>query len=223
MRRTAITIIVGLVVLGIASPSEARSRHKTSASCLPGRGHVLVADTEAQVYVASNSLEQPQVYGCLYGRKNVVDLGPREICGGAGSEGECFGVENPAVAGTKVAYLQFNASGSHAEWRVVVRDLLTGRVLRKIPTGTRVPAEPREIGTGPTTMVVVKGDGAVAWIVITRGRGGREPAEYEVHAVDKNGSRVLATGPGIASESLALVGSTLYWTQEGKPFSATLK
>jgi hypothetical protein len=37
-----------------------------------------------------------------------------------------------------------------------------------------------------------------------------------------NGIRTLASGPTVAPSSLALAGSTLYWTQEGKPFSAVL-
>jgi hypothetical protein len=45
---------------------------------------------------------------------------------------------------------------------------------------------------------------------------------YEVHAADKAGSRLLATGANIEPNSLALVGNTLYWTQEGKPYFATL-
>jgi hypothetical protein len=67
---------------------------------------------------------------------------------------------------------------------------------------------------------VVKSDGAVAWIVAIYGR--EHPAEYEVHALDRTGSRVLAFGPGISPRSLALAGSTLYWTQGGNPMSAPL-
>jgi hypothetical protein len=65
---------------------------------------------------------------------------------------------------------------------------------------------------------VVKRDGSVAWIVETNQEEGR----YQVHAVDKSGSRVLATGPDVDPTSLALAGSTLYWAQGDQPFSASL-
>jgi hypothetical protein len=67
-------------------------------------------------------------------------------------------------------------------------------------------------------VIVVKNDGAVAWINDTV----QEENRFEVHAFDATGERVLAVGSNIAPESLALAGSTLYWTQGGKPFSATL-
>ena len=66
--------------------------------------------------------------------------------------------------------------------------------------------------------IVVKSDGAVAWIV----RTDPEEGMYQVHALDQTGSRVLSTGSDIAPSSLALAGSTLYWTQGGEPHSATL-
>ena len=66
--------------------------------------------------------------------------------------------------------------------------------------------------------IAVKHDGSVAWIVET----GEEEGGYQVHAVDKSGSRVLASNPDIDPLSLALAGSTLYWTQGGQPFSASL-
>lgn len=66
--------------------------------------------------------------------------------------------------------------------------------------------------------IVAMSDGAVAWIVET----GTNAADYQVHAIDKSGSRVLASGSNIEPQSLALAGNTFYWTQEGKPISAPL-
>jgi hypothetical protein len=74
-------------------------------------------------------------------------------------------------------------------------------------------------GIGPITSLVVKPDAAVAWIVNTD----EENGGYQVHAADKTGPRVLATGADIAPGSLALAGSTLYWTQGGRPFSGVLR
>jgi hypothetical protein len=99
---------------------------------------------------------------------------------------------------------------------VIVRDLRSGRVLRSTPTGTST--NPMVVGVGPTTSIVLKKDGAVAWIVDTSGEQNR----YQVHAADRSGARLLASGSDVDPSSLALAGSTLYWTQGGKAFSAAL-
>jgi len=74
------------------------------------------------------------------------------------------------------------------------------------------------VGIGLAVAIVVKRDGSVAWIVET----GEEEGRYQVHAVDRSGSRVLASSPDIDPSSLALAGSTLYWTQGGQPATASL-
>jgi hypothetical protein len=89
-------------------------------------------------------------------------------------------------------------------------------LLHRLPTGT--PVAPEQVGGGEAAAIVVKNDGAVAWILQTHWA----PAEYEVHAVDKSGRRLLAQGHDIGPGSLALAGSTLYWTQGNKPFSSLL-
>jgi len=104
----------------------------------------------------------------------------------------------------------------HSFEEVWVRNLATGNVIHRMPNGS--PAEPGDVGLGETTAIVVKRDGAVAWIV----RASAELGSIQVRSVDKTGSHLLAASPEIAPESLALAGSTLYWTQGGKPMSTTL-
>ena len=99
--------------------------------------------------------------------------------------------------------------------------------------------KPRYIGVGNVVSIVVKSDGAVAWIADDYERSGAaHGAEYfDVYAVDKKtGTRLSASGTNIDPSSLALSvtgtnigqgsrtapGSTLYWTQGGKPESAAL-
>ena len=73
---------------------------------------------------------------------------------------------------------------------------------------------------------MVKSDGAVAWMVQVNAGWTGNPIYREVYAVDASGTRLLAEGEEglnpIERGSLALAGSTLYWTQSGKPFSAPL-
>src|SRR4029077_17139210 len=98
----------------------------------------------------------------------------------------------------------------------------------------------RYIGVGNVVALVLKSDGSVAWIADDYMRsitpGGTGPPYFDVYAVDRSGTRLLASGTDVDPSSLALsvggnnigmssrsvAGSTLYWTQGGKPFSTTL-
>jgi hypothetical protein len=73
----------------------------------------------------------------------------------------------------------------------------------------------------PTTDIVVNASGAVTLIARVEDEQGTLQG-YEVHGADKSGSHTLATGTDIAPNSLALAGSTLYWTQGAKPASPAL-
>jgi hypothetical protein len=125
----------------------------------------------------------------------------------------------PTLSGAMVAYGEGRISPfERSEDYVVVQDLRTGRTIYHVPTGTEVNPIPGDVGVGEVAAVVVKADGSVAWIVQTT----RENGRYQVHADDKSGSRLLAEGPDIAPRSLALAGSTLYWTEAGRPSLAAL-
>jgi hypothetical protein len=220
MRRLAISVIPVLILLVTASSSAARVRHAAAPKCSPAKSHVLLADAQVELYSSVEVIDMSHdkgvtIHGCAYGHKAYLL--------GVGAEGEdcsgvpCGGVQRESLAGPLVAYEE-GAGGEDANtYLVVVRNLRTGRVMHKLPTGTPVTPRPSWVGIGPTTALVVKGDGAVAWIVETG-----YPTEYQVHAVDKTGSRVLASGADIDPSSLALAGHTLYWTQGGQPFSASL-
>ncbi len=163
-------------------------------------------------------LELPEflsIYGCSYGHKRSYLLGPIL----SSSESGGAGVIHETLTGPIVAYEEIlNESPCCQHWRVVVRNLHNGHILHRIPTGTPIKPEPFSVGIGLAVAIVVKRDGSVAWIVETI----QELGGYQVHAVDKSGSRVLASSPDIDPTSLALAGSTLYWTQGGQPESATL-
>ncbi len=125
-----------------------------------------------------------------------------------------------ALVGPVVAYgvgraFEVDLSGRIFE-EVWVRNLATGKLLHRMPNGS--PAEPGDVGIGDTTAIVVKPDGSVAWIA----RASTELGGIQVRSVDKTGSHLLAASPEIEPDSLALAGSTLYWTESGKPMSASL-
>jgi hypothetical protein len=220
MRRIALSGVVMLALLIPAVPASAkRARHSTPPNCSTVHSQLVAADAQAQVFKALDSFLLPAIYGCVYGSRHTYELGPVSDCNGAGVGG-CGGITQVALGGQIVAYdekLEAPQTGVSAGPVVVVRNLRTGRVLRKLPTGTRSPPS-----AGPPLALVVKGDGAVAWIAQTRGATSHSVNEFEVYAAEAAGSRLLASGAEIDPSSLALVGSTLYWMQAGRAVSTVL-
>jgi hypothetical protein len=72
------------------------------------------------------------------------------------------------------------------------------------------------------TDLVLRGDGALAWIVEIRNTVDSGP-RYQVRAsLGGTVSTLVSEGGDIVPGSLALAGSTLYWTQAGTPHSTRL-
>lgn len=197
-----------------ATATTAHTKHKTE--CPPTHEKVVAANAQAMIYEAPAYREGPGgVFGCAYGSNRSYDLGLVPSGGPSGSGG----VVPIALAGKVVAYDKGKTSslsgrGSHEIW---VRNLATGTLIHRMPNGS--PAEPGDIGLGETTTIVVKPDGSVAWIVRA---GNKQLGGIQVRSVDKTGEHLLAASPEIDPGSLAVAGSTLYWTQGGKPMSAVL-
>jgi hypothetical protein len=152
-----------------------------------------------------------RIHGCAYGHRSYL-LGTVPNC-----IRPCGGPEQEILGGPLVAYGEASGDETERFYRVIVRNLRTGHVIREVPTGTPVPPSNAVVGAGPVTSIVLKSDGAVAWVLETG-----SPTTYQVHAVDKNGSRILASSGDIDPSSLALAGNTIYWTQGSTAMSARL-
>ena len=225
MRWIAIAAVSVLVPLALATSAYAGQARLGSATCVPRHAHVVVSDAQADVYSVRRRDGESVVRACAVGHRSSYRLealrsenacGPQS-CGGA--------IKNEVLAGAVVAYEAFSTSEGDTggenvseEWLVVVRDLATRRVLHRFSTGVTNPPNPRLVGNGFTVAIVVKRDGAVAWI----NWSGIQPPVYQVHAVDESGSRLLAESAEIEPLSLALAGNSLYWTQGGKAELASL-
>ncbi len=215
----AVTVVAAAVLA--ASASTADSSQKTARRCPRVQSHLLAANSRAEVYEAPEGPRSTElaVFGCAYRNGRAFELGGVASQQGKGGPGGESGVLDATLASTVVAYaksLYYETGGSRDV--VIVRDLRTGRILHEVLTGTLVKPEPPTEGVGAVQALVVKGDGSVAWTVAAD----HEEGTYQVHAVDKTGSRTLATGSDIVPGSLALAGSTMYWTQAGSPQSAAL-
>lgn len=177
---------------------------------------MLMADGEAVLY-----RQQEHVFGCVPGLRSY-DLGPLRTGSALFAPGAAGA---PTLAGSMVAFEESVAGPmvptiEPAPGWIVVRDLRTGRFVTRAP----------RLGLGPHALqIVVKSDGAVAWTIqLTEGLTGN-PIQYEVRAVDASGDRSVAVGTNFGTSlgyidpmSLALAGSTLYWTEGGAPRSAAL-
>jgi hypothetical protein len=135
-----------------------------------------------------------------------------------GAERSDFALDGTFVAFEASMFRDFPEGLPQSEQRVVVENLRTGRVLYRVPAGTSTS---NRVGFGSITALLVKGDGAAAWIA-GNGLGDLPSTAYEVGSVEANGSHLLAEGSEIEPHSLALAGSTLSWTQGGKAMSAAL-
>jgi hypothetical protein len=237
-------MIAVLALLLTASADAARARHALSPKCVPS-SHTLLADAQAQVYAAhKGSLKHLSIRACAYGQRRSFIVA---ACNNEERATTCADNSHVTLVGAAVASEDtFQVEGHEVEksideWHVEVRNLHTGRILHEVPTGTPLKPEPRYVGVGPIVGLVLKSDGAVAWIAEDYERSsvpGRMPFTipyFDLYAVDKSGTRLLASGTDIDPSSLALsvgsisvgtrrtiVGSTLYWTQGGKQSSATL-
>ncbi len=222
MRQLAISVLSVLILSLVAIGSSAAStRSARPTTCQPAKSQILLADQQAELYIVKE--RRPHAYeaesvvrGCAHGQRRSYLLGEAEehlgSSGGAGSSG----VELETLAGPVVAYEKAYGSEQNSLYEMVVRNLVSGRVLHKVITSRPVKPGAIPIAAGPLTALVVKRDGAVAWIVETG-----YPVEYRVYAIDKSGTRSLASGADINPASLALAG-TLYWTQAGKPATTSL-
>ena len=221
MRRTTIWVPIVATLLA-AAPAYAASRDKRHAQCPPVRSGLITADAKAQVYTRPVHGEPEVFFACAYGSKHTYNLGtgPPNISSQGGSQNTHFTLDGAMLAYESFWFTSYPKPGAlQCEQYVVVRDLRTGRMLHQVPTGT---GSPLSLCFGPIATLVVKSDGAVAWIAESDKEPYEPPVLCEVYAVDDTGSRLLASSAEINPYSLALGGNTLYWTQGGKPMSATL-
>jgi hypothetical protein len=124
------------------------------------------------------------------------------------------------VAGELAAYGSQRCGVDTGTASVVVRRLSDGRILREL-SATSAPLGPESYQS--VESVVVKPDGAVAWVglgssILSHRR------RLEVLAAGTGASaRVLDAGLGIDSHSLALHGSRLTWSDGGRTRSVSLR
>ena len=176
-------------------------------SCPPAGAHVLAASRRARVYALGGS-----VYGCAAPAGRSYRLGAASRSPGQARVGPV------AVAGTVAAYALTSFGIDIGASVIAVRDLASGRLLHQSVAIHRALPQAYQL----VSAIVVKPDGAVAWIsqiesVIRRAAGG-----LAVLRLDAHGAALLDASSRIRPRSLRLHGSTLTWRDGAQLRSATL-
>jgi hypothetical protein len=224
--RTRACLLAGLVVLtacgtsagksgGTAGGSAAAGKSGGTAggsaaagrTCGPSAGETLARDSRARVYALSGS-----VYGCTVSGRHAYRLGSAARTIREGRVGPV------ALAGIDVAFGLTSYGVDTGSAQVVVRRLSDGRQLHSDPAVSRFAAVE---AYQSVDAVVVKADGAVAWIAAEQSIV-RHAGTTEVQKHDSRGRALLDQSAGIDTRSLRLHGSRLSWRDGGRTRTATL-
>jgi len=199
-------LLAGTLAFGGLATQQSLAGAPTQSACAPkGRGAV-AADRYGQLWV--QGADQTEMWGCLYGHR------PHDLYRFVGGSGWAF--TSPLVSGQVAAFEAALSDSDGPNYDiVVVVNLATGRQIKRVADGDG----PGGDGIGQLESMVLKPDGAVAWIAPT----GYMNSVNQVYVDDAAGYRMLASGTSIAGGSLALAGSTIYWLQGGVAQSARLQ
>lgn len=196
-RSWLIASVAALLLLG--APAQAR------IPCRPGPGtRTLAHSATARIFEYERNGND---YACLYSSGHARYL----------SVSEHFFYRLVRFAGPYVAFVQNIAA---IDDHVGVLNMRTGH----LHNYEEAPPIEKSI-CAEVNSLVLKSDGAVAWIATNFPTGGCENPPgpiVEVHRHDRRGSAVLAQGPAIDPASLSLGGSLLLWLDAEHVSGATL-
>jgi hypothetical protein len=195
-----------LLVAGLVGAPTASAADRCDA-----RGAKTVQqNTQARVFAVKGKGEvKRRIYGCVRGRKPILlasDVAPRD------AEETAFRNTSFRLGGRVVAWVQEAASDFG------VGEFGRGIIVRPVERGGRrlhVDVTDYEA----VAALRVRGDGAVAWVLTTRG------PYSEVDAVESDGKTpvALAYARGIAAASLRFEATAVHWTQDGADRSAEVR
>jgi hypothetical protein len=151
-------------------------------------------------------------YGCVVGREGRLRLGAVGFSPGRAH------IEAVRLAGPIAAYGLLTSGVDTGLATVNVRRLTTGKQLAHRPATTAIGVE----GFQSVDSLVLKSDGAVAWIATATSIGAPKFVR-QVQRLDGRGFRRLDSGPDVAASSLTLHRSRLSWKDGPSIRTATLR
>jgi hypothetical protein len=207
MRAARLMTLATAVVLAACGSSVARSSSAANPPCVPKAAATLASSHVARVYAVHGN-----VFGCSAHGSTSYRLGRRDSCLMATR------IAPVVVTGEVAAYGAEECGIDTGSTLVVVRRLTDGKQLMSATAATPPGPESYE----SVDSLVLKRDGAVAWIAVGRSIVGTRGRSIEVDKSDKHGGAVLDSGGAIGVYSLRLRQSTLRWRDGTQTRSATL-
>ncbi len=203
-----IALLAAAAILGACGSALATTGFAARAACGPGNARTLAVDGVVRVYVIGN-----KVWGCSMRGTGVFRLGQRATCQGAAR------IDPVIVAGKFAAYGSERCGVDTGSTVVIVRRLTDGKQFLAAPATSPPGVESfQSVGS-----LVLRRDGAAAWIGTGRSIVGHGSGKIEVYKADRHGSVVqLDSGAGIRPGSLRLRGSELSWRDGTAVRHATL-
>lgn len=202
MIRLRNVLVLGVGVAAVAAVALPDARSARTPAC-PTTGVTIAANEHVRVYRRGSSRSYT-AYACATKTGRVRKLGAFDI-----EEG---GARLFRLAGTRVAFDDLSCGGGSA-------GCIGGVYVVEVRSGVRRGAA-NASGTGIARDLEVTRAGAIAW---TRAPASGAPDPGELRKLDADGEVVLDAGSDLDKESLAVSGSTLYWTRGGAPRSAQLR
>jgi hypothetical protein len=199
-------LLATAVALAACGASAAGSSSAAGPVCGPASAHTLAMSRQARVYSSGGS-----AFACSVGKASIR-LGSRQSCIGTPLIGPV------TVTGALAAYGSETCGVDTGSTLVIVRRLTDGHELCGVPaTGPGGPESYQAVES-----VVLKGDGAVAWIGTGHSLGARHRLT-DVWRADRHGTTRLDSGLAIQVHSLRLKGSTVRWRNGAETRSAALR
>jgi len=224
-RLASALLLMSLLAL-VAQPASGATKR---APCAAKKSKTLAATERARVFRwRVESPESYYVYGCNYRRNQRWQLDYNQT--GDGPYGPFAAVRLITLAGRYAAWANDYSDRVGNKTTVSVVDLTTGATRRSWVGGAEGlnyynldwDATHRHVYS-TTDLVVKRRGGAAAWIALTRVEEPGGGLGHTVFKSDATGHGVaLDSGGSIDRDSLALAGSTVYWTSGGEARSAPL-
>jgi hypothetical protein len=199
--------VLGLLLLAVGAAGSAAAPGRAAGCATSGR--TIDAGPGGRVFYR-RTREPDRVYLCSYATGRRTPIG----------WDDCFNAAEVQLTRFSRRFLAvdtFSCGPGGTASTLDLRRTRDGRRIRRVAAAPSVPGSLADV-----TDLVLRGDGTMAWIVELRDSP-TSPPRYELRrSASGSSSSVLAQGSDLAPGSLALAGSTLYWTQAGTPRSAPL-
>ncbi len=212
----AVLVLTAAVSVQSAAAGAAGARTQPRA-CGPAKHPTIAASSVGRVYRAYNrKANVRETVGCLYGSRRRAVLGFKEAM-------REFTVTHTTLSGRFAGAFQQYAGRGGAFVQTRVFDLRSGRLIFEARDGQEYGPDGRPVDFPHGRALAVARNGTAAWTVERLGPRTGRVVTAEVHVRDSAGVRLVDSGAGIVARSLALGGSTVYWTHDGEARSIELE